>query len=685
MRSILGRAPLARDASETVAVALATNQGSRTGTLRTAVYAAATAGMLIYAGQGVWAGARLAGYVWGVLFPGAALLTEIGVLGRLPAAMRAITGLLLAMLLATPAFFVRRALPIEGWMADLILVGALCLGAYFRGAYRRFLNDISGPLFRASAPFLFLALPALFILTWMGYEVREGAQFAYYGLFPIDFANLTSVVGLINASPGLPQSILAGSGALSYHWLFFAFPAWLGSFGGGHTADAISLAACNYAAACLLFLTIALAADRGLQVMDADRPVAPSTAALAAGVVTFASLVVYPYQILVRMAVQVTHIPWLAIGVRNGLLLSVPNSMTVFGNNTMAVAMALLVAMMLLEWNRRMEKGYLYLGGALLATIMGYSITLFFPMALTLGIWLLLGRVRKWPIAALCAGIASGCVVAVMYFGLHLFGGGQGLAVAFDKGAYLRQIAFLLLPLWILAWMSRPLWRKLSLFWTLIICGVVVPSLLYIPHSVTGPVDFSMKIATLIAAASAPLVCAGLERCRRDWRAPAAVAAATLMAVGLACTAAYAGQFAYARLSHDHTRVLSLPSDYVSALTYIRDHSSAEAIVIDPQSIPFPLSIPTVSIGERRVYLPTKYSEDVSPPAAALAEEMTRRTRDFQEWAQGGFRDGRLSARLASAADYCLVAGPAPANGDWVLVQRFGDYSIWQSKVRLRS
>ena len=649
-----------------------------------AIYAAATAGMLIYAGQGVLAGARLTAYVFGVLFPSAALLTEIGVLARLPAAMRAITGILLAMLLATPAFFVRRALPIEGWLADLILVVAVCLRAHYRGAYRRFLNDVSGPLFRASAPFLFLALPALFILTWMGYEVREGAQFAYYGLFPIDFANLASVVGSINATHGLPQSLLAGSGVLNYHWLFFAFPAWLSSFGGGHMPDAISLTACNYAAACLLFLTIAVAADRVLQSIDADRPVAPSTAALAAGVVSFASLVVYPYQVLVRLAFQMTHIPWLAIGVRNGLLLSVPNSMTVFGNNTMAVAMSVLVVMMLLEWNRRMEKGFLYLGGILLAMIMGYSITLFFPMALTLGIWLLLGQVRKWPIAALCAGVAGGCVVAVMYFGLHLFGGSRGLAVAFDNGAYLRQIVFALLPLWVLAWISRPLWGKLALFWALIICGVVVPSLLYIPNTLTGPVDFSMKIATLIAAASAPLVCAGLERCRRNWRAPAAVAAATLMAVGLACTGAYAGQFAYVRLSHDHTRAVSLPSDYVSALRFIRDHTPAEAIVIDPQSVGYSLSIPTVSIGERLVYLPTKYSEAVSPPTAVLAEQMTQRTSDFQEWAQDGFRDGTLSARLASAADYCLVAGAAPASGDWIPVQRFGDYSIWESRVRLR-
>jgi hypothetical protein len=119
-------------------------------------------------------------------------------------------------------------------------------------------------------------------------------------------------------------------------------------------------------------------------------------------------------------------------------------------------------------------------------------------------------------------------------------------------------------------------------------------------------------------------------------------------------------------------------------LRFIRDHTPAEAIVIDPQSVGYSLSIPTVSIGERLVYLPTKYSEDVSPPTAVLAEEMTQRTSDFQEWAQDGFRDGTLSARLASAADYCLVAGAAPASGDWIPVQRFGDYSIWESKVRLR-
>jgi hypothetical protein len=228
--------------------------------------------------------------------------------------------------------------------------------------------------------------------------------------------------------------------------------------------------------------------------------------------------------------------------------------------------------------------------------------------------------------------------------------------------------------------MGRGLWRRLTLFWTLIVCGVVVPSFLYIPNTVTGHIDFSMKIATLIAVAAAPFAYAGLEQCRKDWRSPAAMIATAFVVLGLACTATYAGQFALLRLQHNHDRAMALPSDYVSALKFIRDNTPADAVVIDPQSVPFSLAIPTVLIGERRVYLPTKYAEEVLPPVLAG----TVRTRDFEQWFKGGFRDRTLSARFASEANYCLLAGPGPADDDWTLIRAFGVYSVWKSNTSQR-
>ena len=248
--------------------------------------------------------------------------------------VRVATSLSLAVLLITPAFYIRRALPFPGWLADLIFVIALCSAAKYRGAYTRFLHDIRTPLFRAAWPFLFVVLPALFVLTWMGFGVHEDGQVFYYGLFPIDFGNLTSIVAVINASPGLPHWPVAGTGILHYHWLFFVFPVWLSSLGDGHTPEAIALVLCNYVAASILFLTISVAADHVL--LAIDRPIAASTVVMAAGVVTLGSLVMYPYQALVGVAVRLTHIQSLAIAVRNGLLLSIPNSLAVFGNNTMA-------------------------------------------------------------------------------------------------------------------------------------------------------------------------------------------------------------------------------------------------------------------------------------------------------------------------------------------------------------
>src|SRR5579864_4506539 len=113
-----------------------------------AFYLAATAAMLVYLGQGGLAGARLAAFVCGVLFPGAALLSTIGAIQRLPQSARAITALSLAMLCITPAFFVRRALPVPSWLADLMFVVVLCFWAQHRGAYARFWHDLASPLFR---------------------------------------------------------------------------------------------------------------------------------------------------------------------------------------------------------------------------------------------------------------------------------------------------------------------------------------------------------------------------------------------------------------------------------------------------------------------------------------------------------------------------------------------------------
>ncbi len=141
-----------------------------------AIPAASTVGMLLYMGGGALAGVRLLAFVVGLLFPAAALLSETSLLRNLSASVRIVTSLSLAVLLITPAFYIRRALPFPGWLADLIFVIALCSVAKYRGAYTRFLHDIRTPLFRAAWPFLFVVLPALFVLTWMGFGVLRAVK-----------------------------------------------------------------------------------------------------------------------------------------------------------------------------------------------------------------------------------------------------------------------------------------------------------------------------------------------------------------------------------------------------------------------------------------------------------------------------------------------------------------------------
>ena len=639
------------------------------------VYAGVTGAALLYMGEGIIVPLRFLGFVLGVLLPAAALISGISGVRDLEAAGRAAVGLALAMLTVTPLFFLRREVPVPTGIFDLVLVLSLCFTAARSGSYMRLLGDLRSPIFRALRPWMFVALPILFALTWMGFEVREGSQVVYYGLYPVDFANLTSTVGLINASRGLPHWPVAGSEVVNYHWLFFAFPAWLSSFGGGHSPHSDSLEICNFAAACLLLATLCVAAEAALN--RADARLAPVTVALAGAVVAFASILMHPYVVLVGMAVRLTHISALGIAGRNALLLSMANSMTVFGNNTFAATLALLTVCMLLQWNRTLRVSYLIVGALFLVSIVGYSVTLFFPMAMAVGTWLLLGRVRRWWMFVFYYGIIGAAGIAIFDFGLHLFGKSKGLALAFDHGYYLRHLFFAFFPLWWLAWLGRSRTRELGLLWVVIAAAVLAPSFLYVPDTQTGQYDFSMKIATLIAAAAMPMVCAGLERCRENWRRPGALVALLLVGTGAICTAAYAGQFAVMRVRQEHDRAMSLPADYVAALKFIRDHTSPYSIIIDAEAMPIIQFVPTVSIGERRLYV-TKHIELTQTMNSILSAEISRRKEDYEKWSAGQFRDPDLSRQFAEHADV-FVAKWVPFGTDWVPLQKIGVFTICRS------
>src|SRR5439155_152570 len=82
-----------------------------------------------------------------------------------------------------------------------------------------------------------------------------------------------------------------------------------------------------------------------------------------------------------------------ALPTRNHLLLSPLNSMVTFGNNSAALVLAIVALVQLETWNRDGRLRDLIVGAIALAAIIGYSITLLFPLALALLVWTLLGRV----------------------------------------------------------------------------------------------------------------------------------------------------------------------------------------------------------------------------------------------------------------------------------------------------
>jgi hypothetical protein len=381
------------------------------------------------------------------------------------------------------------------------------------------------------------------------------------------------------------------------------------------------------------------------------------------------------------LLVHLSHLHALQIGPRNGLLLSIVNSMTVFGNNTLAVAMVILIPALIAAWNRKPDWRFMAIAALFFSLLAGYSITLIFTVCPALLLWLLAGRIRKPLFAAAIVAVVFIVVVGIMAVGLHMFASGRQLVIAWDRGQYLRHIAVVMLPLWVIAFACRNRWRQFGLFWLLIGMGIVVPTLLYIPASVTGNVDFSMKTATLIAAAAVPMVFAGLLELQAvHWRRPLAIAAAALIATGLACSAAYAAQFGYLRLRGNQSRTLSLPTDYVLSLEWIRDHTPSSAVVIDPGALEVAQVIPTVMLAERTSYLPTSYTADTLTLPAMRVLNLEARAADFDDWRAGGFSDPILSARFARAGDFLILPRPAPTDGNWRQIAAFGAYTVAESR-----
>src|ERR1700677_481323 len=156
----------------TATAAIDGTQAERSGGIWLALICAiVTAGVLFYLGDGVAVPLRLLGFVVGVLLPGASLWMRVGMMKSLTPAARVAAGLVLAMLAITPVYYLRRAVGDYAVLFDAALSAALLLAVMGSGSYSKFIAEFKDPVLRAGGPWMFLAIPLLFAMTWMGFEV----------------------------------------------------------------------------------------------------------------------------------------------------------------------------------------------------------------------------------------------------------------------------------------------------------------------------------------------------------------------------------------------------------------------------------------------------------------------------------------------------------------------------------
>jgi len=608
--------------------------------------------IVAYLGGGVRGTVTVLAFAVLLLAPAFVLAWRLPFLGHLRADLRVTVAALVVIVAAVPLFFVRKALPID---IDALLSLVLWLAVARTGWLGTLRMDIEcGTGERAV---IFVVLPVVFALAWLGWKVPSGDTVRLYGLFGIDFGNLVAYVSDLRASPGLPLGFVDGTGLLSYHWLYFSFPATLAGFLGSHMGNANALIVTNLLVGGLLFHTIVVA----IRIFN-ERT---ERATVAAAIVVFAPFTTYFYQ---AVSARFSLGP-LALPLRNHLFLSPLNSMIVFGNNSVALVLALVALIELELWNRDGRWQDAIIGCTALGLIAGYSITLVFSLALAMAVWAALGRVRR-PLVTAGIALVCGAVIGLVLAMLHIIAAGDGtrhLTVAFDHGAFVRMVVLGLAPVLFLAIIGK---KPLTLIHVVLAAGIAVPSFLMIAGNVTGLVDFSMKTASLLAVAAAPLVAAGLARQSRFGRATAVL----LITLGFVQSATYVLQFPWYRITGESARCVALPADYVAALDWIRTNSGERAVLVDPTSVGFRAEIVPLIFAERRVWLPTWFTEE-----GTVTDQRAPAGR-WQLYEASSRGDATAARIIASQGDY-LIDRNAPA-GFWSPVHRDGTLTVFQSRLR---
>lgn len=672
-RTLTSSSPvLPRSSSESTPTAVVRLQSALPAWFTWLMYGGMTVGVVIYLAGNISTALCFALLVLGILWPGSACLARLPTLRRLPAGDRVVISSLVVVLAAAPWFYLRRFSQPPA-LADAALCVAVWATARRLRAIQDYVRDAREALRDLRPALPFFCLPLLFGLVWAGFAVQRGEHVAFYGLYPLDFCNLVTKVSMILVGDGLPPDPVVGMVDPAYHWLYLTLPAWLVDVGGGATRAANALVLCDFVIALLFMLGVAQIVRSST---SSDRHRWTITATVA--VILFAPLVMYAHQIIGRYF----DAWWVVQPDRNYLLLSLVNSMSMFGTNTTALVMIVSVVLMLPHWNASGRLGLGLLICVLLALLPAYSATLVVPVALALAVWFLLGRIA-FPVRAILIAVPVVAAAAVLLPAIHVLGGGQKLLPSFDRGQFLLTFGLSAMPLWSTALLAGRKGLRLDPWALLCMAGLAAPTFLMTTGSGTTPTDLSMKTCTLLIVSMSPFVARGVDSalmrtCLARW---AVGPVAALLVCGLAHSLVYAGQFVvYRALNADRPAQL-LPSGYDAALNHLRTNSSRDAVVLDTVGVDLPQTLWPASRAERRVLLPNpfwmKYFVSAYPDTASMLEARLAR---YRAWRDAAFAPGDLSEKFAAQSDYLILRAMMNPGSSWKAVQRFGDYDVYQSR-----
>lgn len=585
-------------------------------------------------------------------------------------------------------FFVRKYFSkYEAAFDAIILIGipALC---YFdplrRRPFAKELRLIGQRLLSGRYAILFslIIVPLLFFLIRLGNEVVEGAEVVYYGQLYIDFGVLKGITNLLVASDFMPESFVYGTGPLSYHWLFFAVPAWNSDLlGCSHDMNGV-LSIANYVAAIFLYRCLSHAISLAIRSTGGRHQRVWSD--LGAAVVLFGMNLRYFHE----AASSITGWAFLDPGERNGLLLSLSNSVINFGNITFAVSLLILVVMSLHRWTDSGNRWYLWLSCLWVGCTPMLSATTVPGIAIGIGLACLLKWVRSpWYSLACFAAIGLGCTLFFRYLGAF---DSQSSAprLSWDGGQFLKNCVFAS-PLFVLPFLSRCNLCRGSSLWGLGICVsiglMIIPSLLTLGHMIT-PSDLSMKNYTALAAVVGVLVIGTLGEMVRQGSTRTIRYRRYIVGFLIVLGAVNSSAYAMSSLMMRYPRAFgpigkirggsrtAFDGDYFRALRFINQNNERSAVLLaEPSTL---LVDPTSIVAGNRTFLPN--AAFLQQSRGKVREQLLERDMHWVEWKASGFNHADISRWFADRVELLLVDQEIRSS-DWAMVGTYGKWRIYSS------